>query len=326
MNVSIRETPLQIVSMGLVVPPTIESAADLAPRLGRSKEWIEGRTGVSERRVAHETMAEMAAAAVREAVGDGPRPDLLINASLTPMQLAPDSSVFILRQLGWHGTPGFSLHATCLSFLDALPVVAGLLDTRAFPRVVVVSAERGSVCRDFGEPESAALIGDGAAAAVFATAPTGGPALLGHAMGTWPDGADLAGIEGFGERHPPYAADTSDAHHRFHMRGPAVYRFTRSKVSDLLDALLSQLGMTAADIDVVVPHQASGPALASLERLGFPADKVVNIVGWAGNCIAASLPMAMAVAVRDGRLAPGRTVLLLGTGAGVSVSAAVLRW
>jgi 3-oxoacyl-[acyl-carrier-protein] synthase-3 len=326
MNVCVATRALRVQGTGAWLPPQVETAADLAPRIGRSAAWIESRTGVRERRVSSLPMEQMAASAAREALGDGPPPDLVVNASLTPVQLAPDSSVFILRELGLDGVPGFSLHATCLSFLDALPVVAGLVGTGGFSRVLVVSAERGTRCRRLDEPESAALIGDGAGAVVLGPDDGSGSALLGTAMATWPEGAHLAEIPGFGDRNPPGADHTLDVHNRFSMSGPAIYRLARQRLPELLDALLGGLGMTPDDIDIVVPHQASGPGVLALARFGFPLHKVVQTVDWTGNCIAASVPIALHHACQTGRIRRGSTVMLLGTGAGLSATAAVLRW
>ncbi len=319
-----RAVPLNILGSGLFVPPQVETAAALAPRIGRSADWIRQRTGVAERRVSTLPMEQMAARAVRAAVADGPAPDLLVNASITPVQLIPDSSVFILEALGMSGVPGMSIHASCLSFLAALPVVAGLLATGVHERIVVVSAERGTAARNPDEPESAALLGDGAAAVVFGGADHGGGHLLGWASGTWPAGAPHAQIPGFGLRHHPSHPGTTPQHAMFSMNGPRMFKLALRHVLSTVGGLLSGLGLAPDDIDLVVPHQASGPGLRLLPRMGFPPERVVDVVGRWGNCIAASIPMALAHARAEGRVGPGSRVLLVGTGAGLSVSAAVL--
>ncbi len=318
-----RRIPLQILGTGLYEPPEVQTAEALAPLLGCTPDWIRDHTGVGERRISRLPMQQMAAHAVREALGaDGP-PDMLINASITPVQLIPDSSVFILRELGLSGIPAMSLHASCLSFLNAIPVVAGLLHTGVQRRIVVVSAEKGSTARNFAEPESAALLGDGAAAVVFGSE-SGGGALLGWAMGTWPEGAEMAQIRGFGDANHPLAARTVDTDHLFSMQGPRMFKLAMRRVPKLVFRLLDDLDLTPDDIDVVVPHQASGPGLRLLPRMGFPDEKIVRTVDVWGNCIAASIPMALAAAHRQGRLSSGRKVLLVGTGAGLSVGAVVL--
>lgn len=320
---------IRILSTGLADGGPIETAATLAERLGRSERWIMSRAGVPERHVSDRPMEQLAAEAVTRALGDGPRPDLLINASLTPVQLIPDSSVFIQEALGWSGLgiPSWSTHATCLSFVVALQQAGALIATGAYRRVVVVSSEVGSTCRDFDEPESASLIGDGAAAVVLEATPEGGDsAILGFDMSTWPDGAHHAEIRGCGNRKFPLDPATQRSDYLFHMNGPALFRAAYNKVDQLLDRLLGRAGLRRDEVDLVVPHQASGPALDALTRLGFPADRTVRIIEQHGNCIAASIPMALAVADASGRIQRGDVVLLLGTGAGLSVAGALLRW
>jgi 3-oxoacyl-[acyl-carrier-protein] synthase-3 len=321
--------PLHIAGLGLALPPRIQENAELEPLLGVPPGWIAAHTGVERRRIAEVDVAELGAEAARGALGDGPPPDLLINASLSPAQLAPDTSVFVARALGLSGVPSFSVHATCLSALVALQQAAALIAAGMAQRVLIVSSEVGSVCRDLRQPESAALIGDGAAA-MLVTAPPPGPgpggALLSFGMRTFPDGAELAQIRGFGRRRLPLDPATRPDDQLFDMQGPALVRRTLPRVRELLPQLLGDAGLTAAELDLVVPHQASGPALRLLSRIGFAEDRVVNIIADHGNCIAASLPMALAIAARDGRLRRGHRVLLIGTGAGLSVAGAVLRW
>ena len=319
---------VQISRLGLYAPPTVETAAELAPRVRRSPEWILRRTGVARRHIADEdTMESMAARAARQALGDGPPPDLILNASLTPRQLIPDTSVFIQRELGLSGVPSASIHATCLSFLVALHHAAALVSAGAYRRVLLVSSEVGSVSRNFDEPESAVLIGDGAAAAVLEPAEAGQPGrLLSYVLRTWPEGAELTELRGAGVRRHPNDPDTTPDDNLFSMNGPGIYKMARPKVGAVLDELLAEAGVSIDDIEVVVPHQASGPALAALRFYGFSPDRVVNVIGEYGNCIAASIPMALAVAEQEGRLRRGGLVLLLGTGAGLSVGGALLRW
>ena len=131
---------VEISGLGLHLPPTVETAEDLAPRIGRSAGWIRSRTGVDERRISHLDVAEMAADAGRQALGDGPPPDLLINCGLSPAQLIPDTATFVLHALGLSGIPAWSIHATCLGFLVALQNATALLQTGAYGRILVVAA------------------------------------------------------------------------------------------------------------------------------------------------------------------------------------------
>ena len=259
---------------------------------------------------------------------DGPPPDLVLNASVTPRQLIPDTAVFLLRELGLDRIPGFTVHATCLSFLVALHVGASLIHAGAHKRVLIASAEIASVGRDFSQPESAALFGDGAGAAVLEPTPEGEASeLLAYAMITRPAGAEFTQLRGGGVHYHPNREGARPEDNYFDMDGPSVYRLGRPLVGELLDQLYARAGLAGPeDIDLIVPHQASGLAIASLRRYGFAQERVVNVLAEYGNCIAASLPMALAVADREGRLQRGQTVLLVGTGAGLSAAALLLRW
>ena len=318
---------IQLRRTAAFLPPDVETAEELAPRIGRSVEWILTRPGVAVRHVSHEDIAVMAARAGRAALGpDGP-PDLIVNASGVPAQTLPDTSTFISRELGYTGIPCFSVHATCLSFMAALQVVGSLIETGRYKKVLVVSADQGTRGRNFSEPESAALLGDGAAAALITATPEGSSSqLLGFAMSTHPEGAELTEVRGGGVRRHPNDPETLPEHNLFTMHGPGVYRLARRHIGSVLDQLYAEAGLTRADTDLIVPHQASGLALRAVERYGFPKERIVNVVREQGNCVAASIPLALATADAQGRIKRGDTVLLIGTGAGLSIAGALLRW
>jgi 3-oxoacyl-[acyl-carrier-protein] synthase-3 len=202
-----------------------------------------------------------------------------------------------------------------------------LLHAGAYERILVVSSEHASVSRDMSHPESAVLFGDGAAAAVLVRTPEGGTGeLLGFKMVTLPEHSNLAEFQGAGTRFHPNGPDTEHRHNLFRMSGPAIYKRAVLTVARTIRNLLDEVGLTTADIDWVVPHQASGPAIEAIPRFGFPQDRIVDIVEDYGNCIAASVPMALYTLVRSGRLERGQTVMFLGTGAGLSVAAAIVRY
>jgi 3-oxoacyl-[acyl-carrier-protein] synthase-3 len=317
----------RVTSTGFYAPPHVETAADLSPRIGRSTQWIIQRTGVLNRRISNEPVEVMAAHAARAALEGGAPPDLVVNASTTPRQLIPDTSSFIAAELGFAGVPTFSVHATCLSFLVALHNVAALVASGLYRRVLIVSSERGSIARNFDEPESAALLGDCAAAAVVEPTPDGaGSRLLSWRMGTWPDGSDMAELRGGGAHRFPRDGRVEQQDYAFHMDGPKIYRMAIRRGGTLINEALAAAHLKASDIDLVVPHQASGPGVQALERFGFSRDRIVNIVEDYGNCIAASIPAALASANAAGRLRRGDKVLIAGTGAGLSIAAAVLEW
>lgn len=312
---------VRITGTGWTAPGTVQTAEELAPKIGKSAQWIREGTGVGERRVSDLPMEEMAAEAARRAIGDGPAPDLIMNASLTPVQLLPDSSVFVQEALGYEGIPSFSVHATCLSFLVGLNAAVHFAAAGTWQRILLVSAEKGTGFRNFDEPESAALIGDGAAAAIIEP---GGGRWIDFAFQTWPRGAPYAKFPGAGTRVPPEEAKPED--YTFTMEGRRIYRLGRVKMAEMMFGILKKNGLSLADVDLVVPHQMSGPGIQAFRRVGVSDEQLVDIVGTYGNCVAASLPMALAIAKEEGRLREGSKVLLLGLGAGMSLAAALLEW
>jgi len=318
---------VRVSSIGLYVSSNVETSADLASRVGKTAEWIERTVGVRSRHIADCSMEEQGARAASAAIGDGPPPDLIINASLSPRQLIPDTSVFISQAMGYDGIPSFSIHATCLSFMVAYRNAAALLDTGSYDRILIVSSEAGSVCRDFSEPESAVLIGDGAAAVVMEKTPNDEHSeMLGFHMITRPAGSAFTELRGCGLYRHPNDPNTKPTDNLFHMDGRRVYRMGRKMVGEVLEAVFAKTKTTVDDVDLVIAHQASGPALTSLRYYGIDKAKVVDTFTDYGNCIAASIPMTLAIANEQGRLKRGDRVLLLGVGAGLSAAAALIQW
>jgi 3-oxoacyl-[acyl-carrier-protein] synthase III len=318
---------IQVTSTGLYAPPKIETAEDLSPKVGETAEWIVSRTGVARRHVSDEPVEKMAAAAARSALGQSASPDLILYASTTPRQLIPDTSVFVELELGLEGVPCHTIHSTCLSFLIGLHTAGAFITAQAYRRILVVSAEIGTVARNFAELESAVLLGDGAAAVVVEPTPKGERSkLLGYVVTTLPRAAEFAEFRGGGTRRHPNSADTRPEDNLFHMNGTRLFRLGVLHVGPVLERLFKQTGLSPADIDLVVPHQPSKPGLEALGRWGFPKERVVDIIGEYGNCIAASMPMALATAHADGRIKRGARVLLVGTGAGMSFGASILEW
>jgi 3-oxoacyl-[acyl-carrier-protein] synthase III len=318
---------VKVVATGRYLPERIETNEELAPRLGVTADWILSHAGVTHRHISDEPVAEMAAWAAKQALGSGPPPDLIINASGVAQQVLPDTSPFIQEALGFSGVPCFSVHATCLSFAVALHNAASLLEASAYRRILIVSADQGHRGRNFDEPESSALLGDGAAAVVLEATPEGETsALLGFHMNTYPKGASLTEVRGGGTRQHPQDPTTTREHNLFHMNGPAVYKMALRHSPTMFRHLYAKSGIRPEDIQLVIPHQGSGPAVEAVARFGFDPGIIVKRVHEEGNCVAASMPMALAYAHQSGRLNRGDLVLLCGTGAGLSVLGLVLRW
>lgn len=326
---------LQIAGLGRYLPRRIVSAADIESAASLPEGWVAKKTGVLERRwVDGETLLEMAAAASHEAVAaaeiDLDAIDLIMFASATPYQAIPDTASLLQRELGLgsSGIQSFTVHSTCLSFLTALDLASAQLFVGRHKRILIVSADIASIAIDMTEPESAALLGDMAVAAVVTAPPEGSSsAIHSFVFQTFGEGADLCEVRGGGVRKHPNDPSTKPEDYLFHMDGPQVMDLALRCFPQVFGRAIVEAGLTFDAIDLVVPHQASLKAITLLQMaLGFPAEKVMINLDRYGNCVAASLPGALYDAVESGRLKRGDTVVLAGSGAGVSFAAAALTW
>ncbi len=276
----------RIAGIGSFLPSRVVSNAELETQLGLTPGWIVDRTGVRERRrCTTESSACMAAAAARDALAmAGLEPhDLtaIIGASSTPQQAIPCTAVFVQRALAApEGVAAcFDLNATCLSLLAALDVAARLVAGGAHRHVLVFSSESAAHSLDPREPESAVLFGDAAAAVVVSAAHDTGSHMRATRLRTWHSGAELSQIVGGGTLHHPNAPGTTSAHNFFAMRGPQLFRKAAPLLQPFIDEVCADAGWSRADIDAVVPHQASRHGIElAWKRLGFTeAQVVVNL-------------------------------------------------
>jgi 3-oxoacyl-[acyl-carrier-protein] synthase-3 len=324
--------PLKIIGFGRYLPTRIVPSSELERICNLPAGWVERRNGVRERRwVTNETSSYMAAEAAREALDEASlRPDqlsLIINASGTAEQAIPDTGALIQRQLGLgkSGIPAMTVHNTCLSFIAAMDVAANYLGSGRYENILIASADVASCGINPREPESASLVGDAAAAVVVTRSGAGDKSMIHNAhLKTYGDGAYLTAIMGGGSGRHPAKPNHNPEDDLFHMDGPAVLRMVRGIASDYLEELSPGLSKSLVDIDVVVPHQASKVGLMMLTRFGWPEAKIMSTLEWLGNCVAASIPSTLYQAVRDGKIQRGNKVLLVGTGAGLSIGGMVL--
>ncbi len=257
--------------------------------------------------------------------------DCVVGASGTMDQAMPSNAVLMHRELrlSARGVPAFDVGASCLSFLAAIdtlswPVVAG-----RYRHVLIVASDLASCGLDWDKLESSAIFGDGAAAAVIGLAKEGeSSAILASDLRTFSDGASLCQIPAGGSRHHPSRIDEAfEPLTKFRMDGKGVFKLAAAEMPPFIDRMLSEAGMSCEEFDWIVPHQASRLAIVHLRRrLGFSPDKVIDIFAEHGNQVGASLPTALDIAIRDGRIRRGHRVLLVGTGAGLSLGGIVLEY
>ncbi|MAN35489.1 MAG: hypothetical protein CMF89_03760 [Candidatus Marinimicrobia bacterium] len=318
---------IKITGVGYYLPENIETSEQLAPKIGKSVDWITSRTGVQERRVSDIDVDLMGAKASKLALKNKV-PDLILNASGVGKQVIPDTSVFIQKELGFKGVPSFTIHSTCLSFLVALNTAANFISQNTYKKILIVSSDRGTRGRNYDEPESAALLGDAAAAVLVEKALDDEEScILDFTMNTYPEGSHLTEVRGGGTNLHPHDSETKFADNLFTMNGPMIYKMARKTVYNQIQLDLKNNNLKADDIDLVVPHQASGLAIKAYSKYGgFSNNKVVNILDKTGNCVAASLPLALAIAYKDNRIKRGDLIYFVGTGAGLSVASCLIKF
>jgi 3-oxoacyl-[acyl-carrier-protein] synthase-3 len=326
---------LRVAGLGRYLPSRVVTAAEIDELVGCPPGWASRTTGVEQRRWAGgETTVEMAAAAAVQALADAGLAatdlDLIVNASATAYMTLPDASCFLHRELGLAGSgvAALTVNSTCLSFVSALGLVDALIGVKQVSRVLIVSSEMPSLAINMAQPESAALLGDMAVAAVcVAEDGASGFGLRSWGLETYSEGVELTTLAAGGIFRHPHDPRTTEEDFLFSMNGPEIFRLTRAHMAPFLDRVLPGGSASLADVDIVVPHQASLPAMTLLARsMRVPQEKMVVNAPTVGNCVAASIPGALFDGVRSGRIQPGSQVLLVGTSAGLSLGAALFCW
>lgn len=329
--------PLRILGTGVYLPQQEVDSQAFDERFGLAPGTTAARCGVVRRRVANaeETSSRMAAAAARDALqaagGTAHDLDCIVSACSVMEQAIPCLAARIQHELGLgeSGIPAFDVNATCLSFLAGLDLLGCALAAGRYRRVLLVSSEIASAGVDPHDTDTAPLFGDGAAAVVLgASAAPESAALLASAMATYGVGHDLCQVRAGGTRlrvHDDAAAFARGA--RFSMDGRGLYRLTARHLPKFFAQLLARAGVALEQLACIVPHQASGHGLDHVvAALELPPERVVRILSSRGNQVAASLPSALHEAITTGRLRRGELCALLGTGAGLSLGGAVLRY
>jgi 3-oxoacyl-[acyl-carrier-protein] synthase-3 len=324
----------RLAGTGIYLPHNVVKSTAIDALAGLPAGTVEENLHITARHYAQgvETSSFMAAAAAESALADAAwKPaslDAIVGACGVMEQPIPGTAVLTQRRLGLgrSGIPAFDVNATCLSFLAALDQVLAGFALGRWRRVLIVSADIASAALDYSSTEASAIFGDGAAAVALES--DGPHRLLASRMESYGAYADLCRLEAGGTRLRPHE-DLQGflAASRFRMEGPALFRATARAFPRFLARLLEAAGVAAEALNSIIPHQASAAALAHLaQSVGGDPARIVNIFRHCGNQIATSLPHALHVARREGRLATGSTSLLVGSSAGISLGGAVLRW
>ena len=320
-----------ITSVGSALPERVVPNSFFEDLVDTSDGWIQERTGIKARRFAGEgettaTLAAQAASHALEAVGVSPAAvDLLIVATCTPDRPLPATAAFVQQRMGM-SCPAFDLNAACAGFIYGLSVGSSFVMAGNADRVLVVGAEVLSRVINLTDRTTCVLFGDGAGAVLLEPAADGG--VIDSVLALDGGQSELLTIPAGGVEEPATPESVATHRHEIHMAdGRSVFRRAVVGMANACAGLLEKAGLTKDDVDIVIPHQANARIIAAVgDRLGIPRERVFVDMEEVGNTSAASIPIAMDRAWRDGRLKPGDLVLTTAFGAGLAWGANLIRW
>jgi 3-oxoacyl-[acyl-carrier-protein] synthase-3 len=316
---------VSITGLGCYVPDRVVTNDELAQHVDTSDEWIVERTGIRERRMAapEQALSDLALPAAQAALADAGvearEIDLLLVATVTPDFSFPSTAALIANTLGAVDAAAYDLSAGCTGFMYGIAQAYGMLASGLAKRALVVGGDVLSKILDWTDRSTLVLFGDGAGAVVLEPVPERG--FLGFELGADGGGGENLWLPGSGSR----AFEDPDKYVK--MNGREVFKFATRVLVHSAEALLEQCGTSIDDVDVYVPHQANVRIIDHATRkLGVPSERVVVNVDRYGNTSSGSIPLALADAAADGRLRPGKLVLMTGMGAGLTWGSALIRW
>jgi 3-oxoacyl-[acyl-carrier-protein] synthase III len=324
---------VKISGLSTYVPPKVLSNADLEKLVETSNEWILQRTGIRERHIAEPGVAtsdlakEAALGAIRQA---GISPDQLgfiVVGTTTPDTIFPSTACMLQHKIGAHHAWGYDLGAACSGFTYAVTAGMQLVATGAHDHVLAVGADVMSSIIDYTDRTTCVLFGDGAGAVVLSVAEEGEPHIMDFAHEIDGSGGPALCMPAGGSKMPASHETIDKRLHYVKQDGATVFKFAVKKTEEICRRVLERHNLNGGDLDLFVSHQANRRIItAAAERLGLPDEKVVINLEMYGNTTAATIPLALADAMRQKRLKRGDLILLTSVGAGFTVGAVLLRW
>ena len=317
--------PSRIAGTGRYLPERVLTNEELARRVDTSDEWIRTRTGILQRHLAapHEATSDLALHASRaalDAAGIAPADvDVVIVATTTPDMVFPSTACILQAKLGSKGGAAFDVQAVCSGFVYGLALADLMVGSGMARNALVVGAEIYSRILDWSDRGTCVLFGDGAGAVVVVPSATKG--ILTSHLHADGDYADILCVPGSVRDGATFGTPF------VHMDGGAVFKFAVKVMAEAAEEALHATGKTTADIDWVIPHQANIRIMdATMKKLHLPHERLIVTVDRHGNTSAASIQLALDIAVRDGRISAGQHVMLLGVGGGFTWGSVFLKW
>jgi 3-oxoacyl-[acyl-carrier-protein] synthase-3 len=323
----------EIASIGTAVPSGVLTNADLMRTLDTSDEWIVERTGIRERRIAgpEQSVAMLSAEASERALARAGIAaadlDTIVLATASPDRLLPSTACDLQALIGADKAAAFDVGAACPGYVYALTVAEGLIASGQSRTVLVVGAEKLSTITDFQDRSTAILFGDGAGASVVRASTTPGRGILSTFIKSDGRLAPLLYRPGGGSADPISEKVVCARSHYMKMAGREVFKAAVLTMADACDQAIRQAGVSADDIDLLIPHQANLRIIeATAKHAGIPMSKVMVNLDRFGNTSSASIPLALDQALSEGRAGPGSLLLFVAFGAGFTWGSAVVRW
>ena len=323
-----------VAGTGAYLPEKILTNQDLEKSLDTSDAWITARTGIRERRIAAEeesasTMATKAGKQALEAGGIGPEDvDMIIVATSSPDVLFPSTACFVQNELQAFGSAAYDVSAVCSGFIFGLSIAEQYLKTGRYEHILLIGSEVNSRIVDWSDRATCILFGDGAGALLLNRVEQEKPLGI-LSTHIYSDGSlsDLICVPGGIGRTGINKQDIDDKKYSIKMSGNATFKVAVKRMTEVIQEALEFNGLSIEEVDLLIPHQANERIIRAVaERLKYPMEKVLMNIHKYGNTSAASIPIGINEAWRDGRIQPGETSVLGAVGAGLTWGSAVIKW
>jgi len=323
----------KIAALGTYVPPRVLTNKNLEKMVETTDQWILERTGIRERHLADKGVAasDLAVEAVKQLVKlypvDLQQIDVIVVGTVTPDMMYPSTACLVQHKLGIARTWGYDLSAGCSGFLYALDAGLQFIESGRHKKVLVIGSDVNSMMTDYTDRAVCIIFGDGAGAVLLEPAEEGEDGIIDYVAQVEGAGGQFLNMPGGGSLHPASHETVDNKMHYIHQDGQQVFKYAVKKMSEMTERLLQRNGLTGAEVDCFIAHQANKRIItATADRLKMPMEKVVINIDRYGNTTAGTIPLAMQTAIEEGKLKKGNLVLLAAVGAGFTSGATLLRW
>ncbi|MBP1991378.1 3-oxoacyl-[acyl-carrier-protein] synthase-3 [Paenibacillus eucommiae] len=324
--------PVGVLGTGKYVPERILTNKELETMVETNDEWIVTRTGIRERRIAanHQATSDLAFEAAQVALANAgitaEQLDLIIIATVTPDMSFPSTACILQEKLGARKAAAFDLSAACSGFIYGLANAVNFIALGTYKYALIIGADCLSRITDYTDRNTCILFGDGAGAVVIGEVPEG-RGFRSFELGADGTGGDLLKMEGGGSRNPATPETIEQKLHYLSMAGAEVFKFAVRVMGNAAEEVLRKAGMNKTEIDLLIPHQANIRIIqSSLQKLNLTEDRAIINLDKYGNMSAASIPVALAEAVEQGRVQEGDKLVLVGFGGGLTWGASAIIW